>query len=682
MSGNKNMTNKGNNIQVSGINGKQFIIYIVLFMLVIVEIYGTRLAGYEYVDGQMGVTTETLEQVNGYNVEGTHFSAISDDSYIAFNSNLESISSFTISFNENLTDDKNINVYYDNGKGYNEKNYNSVILSKDENSYSISIPKGAYKKLKINIPGEFDLKEIIVSGTTTTKDNIRLFLYVMFCCFADICILVLSNNLKSQKTNKISILKLIKNSIIETNKQINSILENISRKIRLNIVNFFTIAGLIMGILMSVIVPTGQIPDEETHFKMIAEEYGLMDYFQSYCNYTYVETNIITIKDNPEEKVDTTNLQKYLKSKFEIPKTAIKPKFNFSMIKHFPMAIGLIVGIFLNLPIYFCLQLAELGAVIFFVIMGRMTLKYLPVKQHLMCAIMLLPMSLQQCSSINYDAVLLPICYFLIAYLLHFRYTDNKFKTKNLIIVLFLAFIICIVKIPYICILLLIFLIPKEKFEICLGNINVSDIIFKYRKIVSVVFIIFLCMGIYVLRQNYYVSLVLACLKNLKQYVHLLYVTITQKNDFYTQSLIGDFGWLQVQTNSTFNALVLIGLFIFGQKEDKCITDNKKKYAAVRTMSFLVFAGAYILVHTVMISWSFVLSGISESGTINEISGNLNNISIIEGVQGRYLLPVIFCAYMICSKIRQWKNIYGFQVVYYIIIFVEPVILLLNRYWR
>ena len=82
MSGNKNMTNKGNNIQVSGINGKQFIIYIVLFMLVIVEIYGTRLAGYEYVDGQMGVTTETLEQVNGYNVEGTHFSAISDESYI------------------------------------------------------------------------------------------------------------------------------------------------------------------------------------------------------------------------------------------------------------------------------------------------------------------------------------------------------------------------------------------------------------------------------------------------------------------------------------------------------------------------------------------------------------------------------------------------------------------------
>ena len=50
-----------------------------------------------------------------------------------------------------MTDDKNINVYYDNGKGYNEKNYNSVILSKDENSYSISIPKGAYKKLKINL---------------------------------------------------------------------------------------------------------------------------------------------------------------------------------------------------------------------------------------------------------------------------------------------------------------------------------------------------------------------------------------------------------------------------------------------------------------------------------------------------------------------------------------------------
>ncbi len=93
-------------------------------------------------------------------------------------------------------------------------------------------------------------------------------------------------------------------------------------------------------------------------------------------------------------KADYSKIKKNINEHFKCrEKKGIAFSLGIDAIKHFPMAVGLYMGIVLNLPIYFCLQMSELGAVLFFVIIGRIALKNMSVKKELLCAIMLLPMS-------------------------------------------------------------------------------------------------------------------------------------------------------------------------------------------------------------------------------------------------------------------------------------------------
>lgn len=95
---------------------------------------------------QMGVIADTLAEINGYDVNGTNFTEKGTEPYIVFESNLEFMNSFTITFNKKLEENKTVRIYYNLGDGFEEKNSITETFKKGNISCDVNIPEGKYKK--------------------------------------------------------------------------------------------------------------------------------------------------------------------------------------------------------------------------------------------------------------------------------------------------------------------------------------------------------------------------------------------------------------------------------------------------------------------------------------------------------------------------------------------------------
>ena len=195
----------------------------------------------------------------------------------------------------------------------------------------------------------------------------------------------------------------------------------------------FVLLSLIFGITFSILIPIFQVPDEETHIKMIYKELGYENIdIEKYIGSAKNNASIIR---NKNKKVDT---KKYfsisnklmVKFKFTIPKV--------SVLRHFPQAMALEISTIFHLPVFIAFFLAELFGVIFYTIVGYYTLKILPIKKDAMMFLMLLPIAVQQYSSFSYDCVTNAICFFMIAYILYLKFIKDSFELKDLVYFLLL----------------------------------------------------------------------------------------------------------------------------------------------------------------------------------------------------------------------------------------------------
>ena len=106
--------------------------------------------------------------------------------------------------------------------------------------------------------------------------------------------------------------------------------------------------------------------------------------------------------------------------------------------------IGLCLGMSLNLPIMTCTYLAEIFSFLFYITLGVTSIKIAPMKKDIFTFCLLMPMTVQQCMSVSYDAVLIPICFFLTAYIFYLYYSNHQVSWKELSLLAILSFVILI----------------------------------------------------------------------------------------------------------------------------------------------------------------------------------------------------------------------------------------------
>ncbi len=138
----------------------------------------------------------------------------------------------------------------------------------------------------------------------------------------------------------------------------------------------------------------------------------------------------------------------------------------YSPVNYLPQAAGMFIARLFTKNIWVIGYAAKAanfistGAILYFAI------KYIPIGKNILLAVSLLPMSLQNSVVITADGLAYASAAALVSFVLYLRYESNKPLTKKQRVLLFLIpFVLSMCKIVYLPLCLLLFLIPKERFN-------------------------------------------------------------------------------------------------------------------------------------------------------------------------------------------------------------------------
>ena len=304
--------------------------------------------------------------------------------------------------------------------------------------------------------------------------------------------------------------------------------------------------------------------------------------------------------------------------------------------------IGKILGLNGILAIY----LAKIFNFIIFLILGYLSMKYIPFGKWIVAIILFLPMSLQQAVSVSADSFLNAISIFFICYTIYLCGNTNEINIKNKILYIAMGIIISISKVVYISIIgFSLLIIGNKKVKNKEKGVFLSTLIII--SVISGIIWFFIMQSYPVAESNltynetYNINLkeqVMNIIKN-----PMIFVTVlnnTFKGGFYVESIVGSLmGWLNIEIPRlvTIGFIVLLSLSPF--LEENKVTLNIKQ----KIWNIIIFLGTYILIIlAAYVSWTTV------------------NLDKVMGVQGRYFLPIIILPLLcLCDKDRyiKFKNI-------------------------
>lgn len=648
------------------LNNKNVLMFLVL-IFIIEGVFGVKYL-YRFQTTKDILTQSDIFAYSDYLVDNDRFVPTGNDSQVYFNNSIEDISSIRIVLNEPMEKDTNLQIFY----------AVSLETLKEENScvfhmnagqcsykYDVSIPEA--KILRFDIDGSFGLKKIIVQS----KIRILSLFRVLVCILLNVFLVILVFWKKERIAD-------IYNACIDK-------VFNISNKLRIHLGHVFLIFAIVMGITFAFLVPPSQIPDEFTHIAMMEGELGLSGYADEVNEY-YTNAGLRGFVGNTDVKVDRTVFNEHKSDHFK--NTGIVASPSITIVKHFPVAIGFVIGAVLGLPIYSCLMMGEIFSVLFFALMGFFAIRLMPVKKELLCAIMLLPMTLHQCSSYNYDSVLLPCVFFLTAYILHFVYGNDIIKWKNIVLIMVIALAILIIKMLYTLLLLLLLLVPKDNWGLKIYRFNIVDWISRHRIISIIIGLAVMSLGLYIIRDNLYIRLVCTCLNNPGHYLEVIINTIIADAAFYYRTSLGVFGCLDTYASESYYVIILCTLLLLSQTSIVQSNNSAKRTVGItlyhRLVYILVGLSIFFLIITVMVGWEFFLSGYHyETAGMSELAQYFKLITKSTGTQGRYLIPVMIPVFLAIHGLFKFnkKNLLLIQAVYYPLIFVWSSYVIYNRFW-
>lgn len=141
------------------------------------------------------------------------------------------------------------------------------------------------------------------------------------------------------------------------------------------------------------------------------------------------------------------------------------PTAAYSPLQMLPQSIGVTIARFITLDIYSQGMVGRLFNVIFFILCGYFSIKFIPNKKYLILCILLCPKVLYISSTLSSDNVINMTILLFLTYILKLRSEKQKVNIKKLILPLILVPFIAASKFVYIPICALLLLIPNECFK-------------------------------------------------------------------------------------------------------------------------------------------------------------------------------------------------------------------------
>ena len=409
-------------------------------------------------------------------------------------------------------------------------------------------------------------------------------------------------------------------------------------KINIPLYKRYAIFATVVGILYLFILPYGVGPDESKHIMRIfeiSEGHMLSDRMENGAGGRTMADNLV-----PYDTVDSySDMGSYLNAELDYSNKIDYTFGNtalYSPISYIPQVIMTsITKIFTNRTLvitYAC----KLAGLLFGILMMALVFKYLPIKKECMLLIATMPMFMQQLVVITADGFInvLAISYITLILYLSYIYKDN-IKRYHVVMLFLLLIIICLCKIVYLPLSILIFILPKDKFESNKKYWGMTISLFMVACISNLIWLGISASYLYEVREGVDGhQQVINILSHPFNYLNVIYNTILEKHEIIFWEFFGDgLGALNININRClyyFMAAMLVILVISKY-------DNIKIKLKDKTIMLLAFVGSVLLIFTSeYVQWTKV------------------GAAVIEGIQGRYFIPIILLL-CICLENRKLK---------------------------
>lgn len=403
--------------------------------------------------------------------------------------------------------------------------------------------------------------------------------------------------------------------------------------------HLFLVLALTSGIAIAFINPPSQEADGWEHFlRSMDVSYG--NILAPFTNLNH-EPGVIEVPDNIYEfgfrvippEIGAGNLYLDNLKNMYISENSMNMQYDSTFVSLFylPQGLGLFIGRLVGTSMYMAVVLARVLNLFVYCLLAYLAIRKIPMYKNLLMVIALLPMSIYQAASCSPDALLNGFSFLFLALCLEFAYTEqSKLSWKHGLMLGTILGCLFMCKYIYLCMGLLLFLIPVKKF----GGKK------EYLKAFGFVMIP-LILIIAAMLPTFYDSVSLNTangsvgmsqsgfvLQNPFYFVRVFVNTMERNFDVYANQL-NTFGWLNYKLGPL---ITIIPCFITAVG---CMDSNpvskiitvKDRWICLLTFSFCTFAmmlGLYI-----------------GDGRINPVGAGM-----ILGVQGRYFIPILIMPFI------------------------------------
>ncbi|MCX6278053.1 MAG: DUF2142 domain-containing protein [Bacteroidetes bacterium] len=228
----------------------------------------------------------------------------------------------------------------------------------------------------------------------------------------------------------------------------------------------FGVISLVFGMIMLIITPPFQVPDEPAHF---------------YRSYQVSDFNLFKMKDEIPKSlvkmVDTTSRMQFStheKTNCEEILSLAKIQTNPGerthtvspdyIIPYIPQSLGIFMGKLLGFNLLWLFYLGRLFNLLATLFLVFLAIRITPVFKWVFLLLGILPMSLYQFASLSYDAGTICLSFLLLAFILKLAFDKSSNVTNRALVWLFtISFMLAASKPPYFLIILTFLIIPAVR---------------------------------------------------------------------------------------------------------------------------------------------------------------------------------------------------------------------------
>ena len=303
----------------------------------------------------------------------------------------------------------------------------------------------------------------------------------------------------------------------------------------------------------------------------------------------------------------------------------------YCFIQYLPEVLGILIGkASTQIPLLIA-YFARLVNMIVCISIMYFAVKLIPFGKNILLLLSIIPIAIEGFSTISPDGLTIAICALFIAYTFYIAFDKNKkCGTKETIILTIIGVIVSLCKIVYMPLIFLVLIIPKEKFNSKKARRISLTVIISIGVICNLIWLVFGSLTLLNTNTHTYSGTnengtmikVTSLLSNPIGYIQKIFYTIGLKGNQYFLSLFG--GQLEWAESIKIEIIpyVLCGIAIITALSEEKLKNALKKYQKI-IMLLIILVIILLIFTSLFIQWSD------------------NDLKYIDGVQGRYFLPIL-----------------------------------------